>query len=128
MFYTGTALVILAVYNVIVGEDYLFVNHILEIFGASILIGVGITIRYKFEIRNVILEHIINVGYAIFVILAFRIIFKWHTLPVWLLIITVVVVHIFLSITTIKKMHKDTDEINELLKKRREQNKDIRVV
>jgi hypothetical protein len=125
MFYTGTALVILAIYKLITGGDYLFVNHILEIFGASILIGVGITIRYRFEIRNVILEHTINVGYAIFVILAFRAIFKWYTLPVWLLILTVFAVHIFLSIKTIKKMHKDTDEINELLKKRREKNTDI---
>jgi hypothetical protein len=127
MFTTGCALVILAIYKGIAGETSISVNHIFEIFVANILIDAGIAIRYyKIEIRNFILEHIIYVGYAILVLLIFGGIFNWYrTLPVWFFIVMTVVIDILSIIASNRKTQKDVNEINELLKKRREKNTEV---
>ena len=52
---TGALLVVLAIYLAIIGKETILVNNIFEILGASILINVGITLRYRIEIRNLIL-------------------------------------------------------------------------
>jgi FlaA1/EpsC-like NDP-sugar epimerase len=124
MFSTGCALVILAIYKAIAGEASISVNHIFQIFAAIILIDVSIAIRYyKIEIRSFILEHIIYVVYAILVFLIFGVIFNWYsTLPVWFFIVMTVVIDILSIIASNRKMRKDVNEINELLKKRRENN------
>jgi Ca2+/Na+ antiporter len=127
MFTTGCALVILAIYKAVTGEASISVNHILEIFAANILICAGIAIRYyKIEIRSFILEHVIYVGFAIFVLLIFGVIFNWYrTLPVWFFIIMTVLTDILIILSSARKTRKDVNEINELLKKRRENNTDV---
>jgi hypothetical protein len=127
MFHTGAVFVILAIYMVIIGNAVLPVNLVFEIFGASFLIVAGIAIRlYKIEIRNFVLEQIIHICYSFLVIFVFGAVFNWYRiLPVWFLIIMMAVIDTLSIIITINKIHKDTDEINELLKKRREENTEI---
>jgi len=124
-FTTGAALVILAVFFKIIGAEYMNINHIFEILGANIFINFGIYIRRKFEIRNVILEYIVDISYILLVLLVFGKIFNWYpALPVWYLIVMAVVIYISVIATTAVKIRKDTKEINDLLKKREEkQNK-----
>ena len=120
LFTTGAALVILAVFMKIIGEEYLFICHIFEILGANILINVGLYFRHKFEIRTVILEFIVDVSYIISVLLVFGKIFNWYpAFPVWYLVIMAVVIYISVIVISVVKIRKDTKEITELLKKRR---------
>jgi len=125
MFTTGASLVILAVFFVIINEKSIVVKSVLEIFGANILINLGLFIRHRFEIRNVILEFMADVSYIIVILTAFWAIFNWHTgVPLWFLFITAVVIYIFATITAIAKIRKETKEINELLQKRKDKNAD----
>jgi len=122
IYYTGAVLITIAIYEVINGEKFIYFHTIFEIFGASIAITVGVGLRNKLiEIRNFILEYIVDFSYTIIVVLIFGLIFNWYkTFPVWFLIVLIIVVDIFSCVIVFNKMQKDIEEINKLLKKRRE--------
>jgi hypothetical protein len=118
MFTTGISIVGLTVYFAIIHINRVLVHTILELFGANILIHLGLFLRSKFEIRNLILEHIIDISFVLIVLIAFGLIFKWFTsVPVWILIVSCILIYIITSILNISKIKKDTREINSLLEK-----------
>ena len=120
LYVTGAVLVVFAIYLTIIGKETILVNNIFEILGASILINVGITLRYRIEIRNFILENIVNLSYIIVVLLAFRAIFKWNNLPIWFFILLAFIIYILSIVLLYYQVFRNKEEINKLLKKRRE--------
>ena len=121
MFTTGAALVILAVFSLLFGKEFYYAHVVLQIFAANIVINLGLFMLWKLEIRYMILEYLVDVGYIIAVLVVFGIIFDWYsTVPVWLLVVMAAVIYTFATIITITKFRKDTEEINELLQKRKE--------
>ena len=120
LYVTGAVLVVFAIYLTIIGKETILVNSIFEILGASILINVGITLRYRIEIRNFILENIVNLSYIIVVLLAFRAIFKWNNLPIWFFILLAFIIYILSIVLLYYQVFRNKEEINKLLKKRRE--------
>jgi hypothetical protein len=120
MLTTGASLSILAVYLFFNGENDFSVTGIFQIIAANTVINFGILLRSKFEIKNVILDFITDVGYIIIVLLIFGMVFDWFALvPVWLLVAMAVVIYSFVIITTVVKIKNDTKEINDLLQKRK---------
>jgi len=118
MFVTGAALVILALFSLLFNVEISFVPTIFEIFAANIVIILGLVLRMKFEIRNLILEYLIDISYIIAVLVVFGLIFDWYSaIPVWLLVVMAVVIYIFAMIFTVTKIKKDAEELNKLLKK-----------
>jgi hypothetical protein len=125
MFTTGASLVLLAVFLKIIDSDINYVRAVLEIFGANIVINFGIFLIHKFEIRYIILEYLLDISLIIIVLVVSGAIFNWYSaIPVWLLIVMAVVIYLFVIITNITKIKKDTKEINELLQKRKEKKTD----
>ena len=125
MFTTGASLVILAVFLKIIGGDIIYIRTVFEIFGANIVINFGIFLIHRFESRYIILEYLLDIGLIIIVLVVFGAIFNWYsTIPVWLLPVMAVVIYLFVIITSITKIRKDTREINELLQKRKEKKTD----
>jgi len=121
MFVTGTALVILTVFSLLLNVEISFVPTIFEIFAANIVIILGLFLREKFEIRSLILEYLVDISYIIAILIVFGLIFDWYSaIPVWLLIVMAVVIYIFALIFTVTKIRKDAEELNKLLKKHRE--------
>jgi len=121
MFVTGAALVILAVFSLLFGVEISFVPTIFEIFAANIVIILGLYLRGKFEIRNIILEYLVNISYIVAVLVVFGLIFDWYSaVPVWLIIAMAVVIYIFAMIFTAAKLKRDAEELNKLLQKRQE--------
>jgi len=121
MFVTGAALVILAVFSLLFSVEISFVPTIFEIFAANIVIILGLYLREKFEIRNIILEYLVNISYIVVVLVVFGLIFDWYNVvPVWLLIAMAVVIYIFAMIFTAAKLKRDAEELNKLLQKRQE--------
>ena len=115
----GASLSILAVFSLVTGREDFPVKTMLEVIGANIVINFGLMLRFKFEIKNVILDFIVDVSYIIAVLVVFGIIFDWFSIvSVWLLIAMAVGIYTFVIITTVVKINKDTKEINELLQKR----------
>ena len=118
IFTTGISIIGLTLYFAFINKNTVLVNTILELFGANIAIHIGLYIREKFEIPNVIVEHIIDISYVLFVGVAFGIIFDWFfAVPVWLFIVSGIAIYAITSILTMSKIKKDTNEINELLRK-----------
>jgi hypothetical protein len=118
MFVTGAALVILAVFSLLFNVEIGFVPTIFEIFAANIVIILGLFLRMKIEIRNLILEYLIDISYIIAVLVVFGLIFDWYSaIPVWLLVVMAMVIYLFATIFTVTKIRKDAEELNKLLKK-----------
>ena len=120
MFTTGASLIILTVFWLFIGEKVFALVHIFETIGANVVINFGLFLRNKFEIKNVILEYMVDVSYVIIVLIVFSLIFNWELTPIWFLVAMAVGIYAFLVITTVAKINRDTKEINELLEKRRE--------
>jgi len=125
MFVTGAALVILTVFSLLFNVEISFVPTIFEIFAANIVIILGLFLRMKFEIRNLILEYLIDISYIIAVLIVFGLIFDWYSaIPAWLLLVMAVVVYIFATIFTVTKIKKDAEELNKLLQKHQKKQTD----
>ena len=125
MFVTGAALVILAVFSALLNVEINLVPVVFEIFAANIIIILGLFLRWKLEIRNIILEYLIDISYTIAVLVVFGLIFDWYSaIPVWLLVAMAVVIYLFAMIITITKIKKDAEELNKLLQKRQKKQAD----
>jgi hypothetical protein len=125
MFVTGCALVILTVFSAVFSVNISFVPTVFEIFAADIVIVLGLFLRSKFEIRNMILEYLIDISYIIAVLIVFGLIFNWYrAIPVWLLVVMAVLIYLFAAIFTVTKIKKDAEELNQLLIKHRENQND----
>jgi len=121
IFCTGAALVILALFFLIFGEKQMLVTTVFQIFGANIIINIGVLLLHKIENRYLIFEYLLDVSYIIAVLVLFGYVFDWYSVtPVWVLIIMAVVIYIFAIIASIVSIRKKTKEINELLQKRKE--------
>ena len=126
LFTTCMAILLLAVYFLIIGEKQIPIITIFQIFTANIIINIGLYFRSKIEIRKFLLEFFIDVSYIIIVLLIFGYIFDWHSyVPVWYLAMMASVIYIISVITTVVKIKNDTKEINDLLQKRKEKNTNI---
>jgi hypothetical protein len=117
---TGTSLVILTAFLIIIAKENIDNYTVLQIFAANIVINTGVVLMQKFESRYVILEYILDVSYIIAVLVIFGVVFNWYSsVPVWLLVVMAIAIYIFMLILTAFKIKKDTKKINELLQKRR---------
>ena len=121
MFTTGASLVILAAFSMLFGKEISYAPVVLQIFAANIVINLGLFFLWKFEIRYQLLQYLLDVGYIILVLVVFGAVFDWYsTVPVWFLVVAAAVIYAFAAIISASKFRKDTEEINELLQKRKE--------
>ena len=120
MFVTGAALVILAAFSALFDVEIHFVPTVFEVFAANILIILGLFLRWRFEIRYIFLEYLVDITYTIAVLIVSGYIFDWYSaVPVWLLLAMGVVIYILAVTVFIIRFKKDTNEMNELLQKRK---------
>jgi len=123
MFTTCTALMLIAVFAVIIGYKEIYVNTLFEIFAANIVIHLGLIITKKFESSYAILEYVLDVSYIIVVLIVFGLIFDWFSsIPVWYLVIMAIVIYAFGIFINIAKIRKESDDLNKLLQKRKNKN------
>jgi len=125
MFVTGASLVILAAFAALLNVEIHYVPVVFEIFAANILINIGLYLRWKYEIRNIILEYFVDISYTIVILVVFGLIFDWYsTIPVWLLVAMAVIIYIFAMIISVTRINKDAKELNKLLQKRQKNQAD----
>lgn len=125
-FITGAVVVLLNIYCIItdtvINDKYV----VFQILGANTLIIFGLKLTSIFESTYAILECFLDTGYIILVLAVFGLIFDWYSsIPVWSLIIMGVLVYIIGILINIPRSRKDLNEINRLLKKRKEKKIDI---
>jgi hypothetical protein len=123
MFTTGFSIVGLTLYFVFIREERILVQTILQLFGANILVHLGLYIRDKFEIRSTIIESVLDNSIIITVLLLFGFVFGWFVkIPVWLLVISAVGLYIITVFTTSSEIKKDIEKVNKLLEEKNREN------
>ena len=123
MFTTGTSIVGLTLYFVFIREERILVQTILQLFGANILLHLGLYIRDKFEIRNPIIESVVDNSIIITVLLVFGFVFGWFVkIPVWLLVISAIGLYIITVFITSSEVKKDIEKVNKLLEEQNKEN------
>jgi len=124
---TGTTLMLLAVFAVIIGGKSIYINTFFEILAANIVIYLGLILTKKFESSYAILEFLLDVSYIVVVLVVFGLIFDWFSsVPIWYLVIMAVVIYAFGIFINIVRIRKEADELNKLLQKHK--NKKINTV
>jgi len=91
-----------------------------QILGANILIHFGLFFTRKFESKYAVLEFSLDISFIIIVLLVLGLLFKWYIDKLWVLAIMAIVLYIFGLLTDMVRIRKDIDDINKLLKKRKE--------
>jgi hypothetical protein len=120
---TGSALMLLAFFAVIIGSKTVYVHTFFEILGANIVIHCGYIFVKKFESTYAVLEFFLDFSYLVVVLVVFALIFDWFSsIPVWYLVIMAIVIYAFGFFINIVRMKKDADELNELLQKHKNKN------
>jgi F0F1-type ATP synthase assembly protein I len=118
---TGAALLLLAVFVVIIGDTFIYVNTFFQILGANIIINVGLLLTKKFESTYAILEYLLDVGYVVVVLVFSGLLFDWYsTVPVWYLVIMALIIYAIGVYVNIVRLREEAKEINKLLQKRDE--------
>jgi hypothetical protein len=126
MFSTGASLVVTAVFFAIIDLKFMPIHVLFEIFGANIVINLGLLLTHRFESRFIIVECLLDITCVIGVLVVFGVIFDWYSsIPVLFLVAVAVVVYGLALITVLDKIKKDTRKINALLQKRNAKNADI---
>jgi hypothetical protein len=91
---TGMALMLLAVFAVINGGESIYIETFFQVFGANIVIHLGLILTKKFESTFAVLEFLLDISYTIAVLVIFGLVFDWFSsIPIWYLVIMAVVVY-----------------------------------
>ena len=123
MFTTGISIVGLTLYFVFLREERILVQTILQLFGANILIHLGLYIRDKFEIRNLLIESIIDNSIIIAVLMIFGFVFGWFVkVPVWLIVVSAIGLYLITVFITSSEVKKDIEKVNKLLEEQNKEN------
>ena len=120
---TCAAIMLLAVFAVIVDGKSILVHTHFEISGACIVLHLGLLITRKFESSYAVLEFLLDLSYIIAVLVVFGLIFDWYSsIPVWYHVIMAAAIYAFGIFINIVRTKKDADELNDLLQKRKLKN------
>lgn len=116
---TGITLIVLALSGTLYGAKFLFISGVFQSLGANIVMHLGFIITGKFESKYPILEAILDISYAIVILIIFGAVFNWYkSTPIWILIIMAVIIYSFGCFMSIFRMGEEVKAINELLQKR----------
>jgi len=119
---TALAVIVLALIVRIqfAGYDLYFAYTVLSIFGANIVIHMGLLLTKKFESKYLALEILVDMVYTTVVLIVFGLIFEWFSVtPVWVLGAMAVLIYLVVSLClNMARIRKEADTINNLLKKR----------
>lgn len=121
---TGFSVIGLTLFYIFIREESILIQTMLQLFGANLILHLGLNIRGKFEIRNPIIESIVDNSIIITGILVFRLVFGWfEKVPVWLLVISPIGLYIITIFITSSEIRKDIEQINKLLEEQNQENK-----
>ena len=121
---TGFSVIGLTLFYIFIREESILIHTMLQLFGANLILHLGLNIRGKFEIRNPIIESIVDNSIIITGILVFRLVFGWfEKVPVWLLVISPIGLYIITIFITSSEIRKDIEQINKLLEEQNQENK-----
>jgi len=119
---TGLALVILSMFVRLLMwpyHDLYFSTVVMQIFGANIVIHLGLRLTRKLESKYLALEVLLDMAYICAVVMVFGWVFDWFgAAPILILVVTAVVVHLVALFLNMARVREEANVINKLLKKR----------
>lgn len=117
---TGITLVVLAFIAALYGAKFILIYSVFQSLGVNAVIHLGFLLTNKYESKYPILEAILDITYAVAVIILSGIFFNWYSsTPIWVLVIMALLIYIVGYLLRIVRMKEDVEEINTLLRKRK---------
>jgi hypothetical protein len=119
---TGLSLLILALIGSFFRAKLLCIESMFQLFGANIIIHLGLILTRKFESHYLLLESMIDISYTIGIMFVFGFAFDWYQyVSVGILVTMAVVIYVIGCAISIFRSQEDVRIVNELLKKRNHQ-------
>ncbi|MDR2964313.1 MAG: DUF3021 family protein [Treponema sp.] len=124
LFCTGVASMLNAAYLYFIKKsDFMYLSAFFQIFLACAVINAGVHLIQKIEIKHMFFEYLTDLGYILLVLIALGFIFNWFNyVPLWAVAINGAIVYILAVVMAMVRIRKDTEELNELIKRRKERN------
>jgi len=114
----GAVLFLLAVFIMFKGNKSINVDTVLEIFGANIVITIGLSLTHKIQLRFAIFEYLLDIIFMTAVIVVSGIIFNWYShVSIWVPAVIVVMIYILFNLLDVIRVRNDIKDINKLLEK-----------
>lgn len=118
---TGLSLVLLSVIALCFQAECIFVQTVFQILGANIVFHSGFLLISKLEMKWPFAELFLNIAMIIILLLVFGSLFDWFSsTPVWILILMGLVIYIISAVLQLFSMRQDAQEINTLIRERKE--------
>ena len=116
----------MALVSIMYGKDseaISFLVFYLQMLGVNIFVHIGLSFTRKFECKYAIFEYLLDICFISIVVVVFGLIFCWFA-ELWLFVIMVVVIYIVGLLVGMVRTREEANQINRLLKKRKEKNAD----
>jgi hypothetical protein len=118
---TGITITVLAMMATLYGAKFIFVKSVFQCLGANAVIHVGFLLTNRYESKYPILEALLDLTYAVTIIIIAGIIFKWYSsTPIWILVIMVLIIYLVGYFINTYRIKEDINEINKILRKRKD--------
>lgn len=114
-------MVLLSVIALCFQAECIFVQTVFQILGANIVFHSGFLLISKLEMKWPFAELFLNIAMIIILLLVFGSLFNWFSsTPVWILILMGLVIYIISAVLQLFSMRQDAQEINTLIRERKE--------
>lgn len=118
---TGVTLLVMGIIAKLNNAQFLCIDSIFQCFIVNVLIHLGFMITSKWESKYLLMEYMIDFIYTLCILLFFHLTFTWFPdVTVGMLIFIDVIVYGIASLLRITRVHQEIEEINTLLKKRKD--------
>lgn len=116
---TGISLLFLSIIALCLQARVLYLQTVLQVFGANVIIHAGLYIMRRAEVKNAVLEIFLDVILIMIMLYVFGVVFHWFTsTPVWLLFVMDILIYIVSSGLDLLYVKQEVREINMLIGKR----------
>lgn len=116
---TSISLLLLSIVAMFFHASCIFLETVFQAFGANIIAHVGILWIKKTELKNVVLEMVLEITWIVGILLVFGQNFHWfHSLSFLLLVGMGVIIYVLSLCLNLIQMKQDAKEINSLIKHR----------
>ncbi len=113
---TGISLILLSVIATFYSAEFLCIKTVFQVFLVNVVAHLVLLLMYKIEIKNLVIEVVMEIVLIVALPLLFGAIFNWYTsTPIFVLIPMSIAIYVLSVILNILHMKQEADEINELI-------------
>lgn len=118
---TGLSLILLSVIALFYQAEYLCLQTVFQVFGANAVLHFGFLLLRRLEMKRLLVETFLGIAMIIILLITCGFLFDWFSsTPVWVLIPLGFIIYFVSAVLNLIGMRQDAQEINLLIRKRKE--------